>query len=229
MEVWNEVINGWQAYAGIFFLMFTSFMIGYSSAWSFQKNKYSKLLKNLSKSTKAEMPKKAFKKPVKQEQEPAAKKDEKDIDVIFTEIKPKIIEVVKEAQEEIKPEPPVVVGEIPVPEIKEEPSLKTEQEVAGSARAAYLNYTKKKPELNFDHIGIANASSKEDLTRINGIGPYIEQKLNAIGIFNYEQISRLEEADIRVLTELIDFFPGRIERDDWVGQSKLLNRQKQRS
>ena len=147
----------------------------------------------------------------------------------ITEVKPKAREAVKSDQENIETAPPADVGEIPAAETKEEPRLKTDQEVAGSARAAYLNYSKTKPELNFDHIGIAHTSNKEDLTRINGIGPYIEQKLNVIGIYNFEQISKLEEADIRVLTELIDFFPGRIERDDWVGQAKLLTRQKQRS
>ena len=60
------------------------------------------------------------------------------------------------------------------------------------------------------------------MTKINGIGPYIEQKLNEIDIYTYRQISNLKEADIRTVTELIDFFPGRIERDDWVGQAAAL-------
>ena len=60
------------------------------------------------------------------------------------------------------------------------------------------------------------------MTKINGIGPYIEEKLNEIDIYTFEQISRLSPADIRALTEIIDFFPGRIERDDWVGQAKYL-------
>jgi len=47
-------------------------------------------------------------------------------------------------------------------------------------------------------------------------------KLNEIGIFNFDQISRLDEADVRTITELIDFFPGRIDRDNWVGQARAL-------
>ena len=57
---------------------------------------------------------------------------------------------------------------------------------------------------------------------IKGVGPYIELKLNEIGIYNYDQISRLKESDIRIITDLIDFFPGRIERDNWVGQAEAL-------
>lgn len=226
MEVWNEVIKGWPAYAGIFLLMFSSFVIGYSSAWSYQKKKYTDMLRSLSK-PKTKMTSKKISKPLAKKVE-APKRNEKDIDVIFTEIKPKIIEVVKETQQDIKQKPAIAVKKEESPK-PEETRSKSDSEVADTARATYLNYTRKKPELNFDSIGHADQSSKEDLTKINGIGPYIEQKLNKIGLFNYEQLSNLQEQDIRVLTELIDFFPGRIERDDWVGQSKLLNRQKQRS
>lgn len=234
MEVWNEVIKGWPAYAGIFLLMFSSFVIGYSSAWSYQKKKYTDMLRSLSKpkekpvARKQVITKPAQSKTTIQSKAQAAKRDEKDIDVIFTEIKPKIIEVVKETQKDLIPEQ-VSEKQKPTETQEDQGQSKTQSEVAGEARATYLNYTRKKPELNFDNIGKADIESKEDLALINGIGPYIEQKLNKIGIFNYEQISRLEEQDIRVLTELIDFFPGRIQRDDWVGQSKLLNRQKQRS
>jgi len=206
--------------------MFTSFVIGYSSAWSYQKKKYTDMLRTLSKPKKNVAPKKKPQVAVKKTK-PIAK-DEKDIEVIFTEIKPKIIEVVKETQQDLKPKK-VAKKELPAEPKPVQPKTKSDAQVADNARATYLNYTRKKPELNFETIGLADEKSKEDLTKINGIGPYIEQKLNKIGLFNYDQISRLQEQDIRVLTELIDFFPGRIERDDWVGQSQLLNRQKQRS
>mgnify|MGYP003748200067 FL=1 len=46
--------------------------------------------------------------------------------------------------------------------------------------------------------------------------------INDIGIYNYEQLSKLNTEDIQKITELIDFFPGRIERDNWVSQAQLL-------
>lgn len=61
-----------------------------------------------------------------------------------------------------------------------------------------------------------------DLTVIEGIGPFLEKKLNGIGIYNYEQIAALNEETIPVVTEQIEFFHGRIEKDDWVGQAKRL-------
>jgi len=43
-----------------------------------------------------------------------------------------------------------------------------------------------------------------------------------LDIFTYEQISRFSEEDVHSLTEIIEFFPGRIERDEWVSQAKDL-------
>ncbi|NND62412.1 MAG: hypothetical protein HKN48_04395 [Flavobacteriaceae bacterium] len=195
MEHLNDFINNLPDFLGIFILMLSTFLIGYFSAYGMQRAKYQKLLRKLNRKTNLS----------------DISKKEKDLEVIFTEIKPKIIEVVKETQEEMQKD----IEEEQVP-------VKSQEEIIQQARTSYITYTKNKPQLNFDNFGYADASQKEDLTRINGIGPYIEQKLNEIGIYTVDQISKLKEEDIRVITELIDFFPGRIERDDWVGQAEDL-------
>ena len=81
---------------------------------------------------------------------------------------------------------------------------------------------KQPKELSFESIGLADEKTKDDLTKINGVGSFIEKKLNSIGIYNYLQISKLSKEEIETLTDLIQFFPGRIERDDWTGQAKQL-------
>lgn len=68
----------------------------------------------------------------------------------------------------------------------------------------------------------ATAADKDNLQMIKGVGPFIEGKLNNLGIFTFEQISQFDEKLIDQLTEAIQFFPGRILRDDWVGQAKSL-------
>ncbi len=78
------------------------------------------------------------------------------------------------------------------------------------------------PNLNFEELGEASEDEKDDLKLISGIGPFIEKKLNSIGIFSFSQISKFSSQDIKDITESINFFPGRIERDDWVGQAKKL-------
>ena len=67
-------------------------------------------------------------------------------------------------------------------------------------------------------IKIATAAEKDDLQRISGVGPFIEKKLNDLGIFTFEQVSQFDEELVQVVTDAIQFFPGRIQRDDWVGQ-----------
>ena len=74
--------------------------------------------------------------------------------------------------------------------------------------------------LNFESFGTATEADKDDLKLISGVGPFIEKKLNGIGIYSFSQISKFKKQDIEDVTELIKFFPGRIERDDWVGQAK---------
>ena len=83
-----------------------------------------------------------------------------------------------------------------------------------------LTETTGKSGLNFKSIGIATEADKDDLKLISGVGPFIEKKLNGIGIYTFSQISNFKKQDIEDVTELIKFFPGRIERDDWVGQAK---------
>lgn len=73
--------------------------------------------------------------------------------------------------------------------------------------------------LNFDSIGIAHENEKNNLKLIKGIGKTIERKLNKLGVYTFEQISNFSSSDINTINEILEFFPGRIERDDWVGQA----------
>jgi predicted flap endonuclease-1-like 5' DNA nuclease len=66
------------------------------------------------------------------------------------------------------------------------------------------------------------AAYQDDLTAIEGIGPFLQQKLYEAGIFTYAQISAWEDAEVEEITKKIQFFPGRIRKDDWVGQAKRL-------
>ena len=71
-------------------------------------------------------------------------------------------------------------------------------------------------------ISIAGEGEQDDLKAIDGIGPFIEAKLNELGIRTYQQISEFDTSVIEVITDAIAFFPGRIERDNWVNQAKTL-------
>ncbi|MFT4800974.1 MAG: putative flap endonuclease-1-like 5' DNA nuclease [Flavobacteriaceae bacterium] len=179
-------------FIGIFLLMLSTFLIGYFTSLWLEKNRNKIIIKKLKR--KINNLKQSHKASVKE-------KSINNVDTIYTEIKPKKLKVINEAQENI---------------IEEK---STKETIANKTRTNYITYTKSKPELDFNNFGKALESQNDDLTKLDGIGPYIQQRLNDIGIYNYDQVSKFTIEDIRKITELIDFFPGRIERDNWVGQA----------
>jgi predicted flap endonuclease-1-like 5' DNA nuclease len=75
--------------------------------------------------------------------------------------------------------------------------------------------------LLLDVIGTATEADKDDIKRIKGIGKVFEGKLNSIGIYTFSQISKLNESSITAV-EALTRFPGRVTREDWIGQAKTL-------
>lgn len=67
---------------------------------------------------------------------------------------------------------------------------------------------------------------RDDLKVIKGIGPVIEKKLNEQGIYTFQQIAECTPEEIEHISEVLEFFPGRIARDNWVGQAQVLFQQK---
>jgi predicted flap endonuclease-1-like 5' DNA nuclease len=69
--------------------------------------------------------------------------------------------------------------------------------------------------------GSAPGDRTDDLKRIRGIGVLIEKRLNALGITSYEQVANWTKADIDIISSQLDF-RGRIERENWVEQARIL-------
>ncbi len=87
------------------------------------------------------------------------------------------------------------------------------------------NNTSKDQNGSFDKFAAKHAHneiSPDDLKNIHGIGPVIEQSLNDMGINNYRQIASLTRKEIEEIADILKIFPGRIERDNWVGSAKKL-------
>ena len=65
----------------------------------------------------------------------------------------------------------------------------------------------------------------DDLTRISGIGPVLQTLLNDLGIFTFAQVAGLTEGDVAAIEEIMVVFPGRIGRDRWISQARMLDAQ----
>lgn len=96
-----------------------------------------------------------------------------------------------------------------------------------SKEDATLKRIKEKAKhLDFERIGLATYATRDDLKTIKGIGPFIEKKLHALGIYTFLQISNLTPDDQEKVNEAIEFFSGRIKRDLWVKQGNELHEEK---
>lgn len=65
------------------------------------------------------------------------------------------------------------------------------------------------------------AKPADDLKRISGIGPQNEAKLNSIGVRTFAEIAGWSAEQQKEIGERLSF-PGRIERENWVAQAKML-------
>lgn len=62
----------------------------------------------------------------------------------------------------------------------------------------------------------------DNLRKIKGIGPKIEELLHKLGFYHFDQIAAWTPEEIAWIDSNIEDFPGRATRDDWVGQAKVL-------
>jgi len=68
----------------------------------------------------------------------------------------------------------------------------------------------------------AAPKSDDDLSKIKGVGPKLVALLKEEGVTNLAQIAAWSEADIEAIDARLGRFKGRITRDQWVEQAKLL-------
>ncbi|CAM3513937.1 50S ribosomal protein L21 [Aequorivita lipolytica] len=126
---------------------------------------------------------------------------------------------------------PKAKAETKAPAKKEAPKAKKEVEISENLvsraehRAEDANI-----EINIDKvlhsIGTALKGDADDLKLINGIGPVYEEKLNELGIYTFEQISKLKAADREELSAIDGITREKIEGDEWVKQAKELLKNK---
>ncbi|RLJ60322.1 NADH dehydrogenase subunit E [Litoreibacter meonggei] len=75
-----------------------------------------------------------------------------------------------------------------------------------------------KPEL----LKKARAGGPDDLKMIKGVGPKLEQLLHKLGVFHFDQVSSWRKKEVEWVDENLEGFKGRVSRDEWVKQAKVL-------
>jgi len=111
-----------------------------------------------------------------------------------------------------KPAPEAPSAEAEAPAAPKKASAKVE--LSDEDRAAKLEALRAK-------LGTVSDDEKDDLKKVKGIGKVYEGQLNEMGIYTFKQVAQLDEETIDAI-ETLTGFPGRVEREDWVGQAKGL-------
>jgi small subunit ribosomal protein S2 len=73
---------------------------------------------------------------------------------------------------------------------------------------------------NFEQL-TAPRGAPDDLTKLTGVGPQLEKKLNDAGIYHYWQLAAMKPDDVARIDADLKLH-GRITRDDWVAQARTM-------
>lgn len=62
----------------------------------------------------------------------------------------------------------------------------------------------------------------DNLKEIEGVGPAMEKLVNEMGFFHFDQIAGWSEADVAWVDANLKGFKGRVTRDRWVAQARII-------
>ncbi|ETX29474.1 NADH-quinone oxidoreductase subunit NuoE [Roseivivax isoporae] len=72
-------------------------------------------------------------------------------------------------------------------------------------------------------LSAPRAGGADDLTRIKGIGPKLRDLCHSMGYYHFDQIARWTDAEVAWVDDNLEGFKGRVTRDDWVSQARVLS------
>lgn len=118
-----------------------------------------------------------------------------------------------------KPEPkPAAVSKVkPEPEPKPEVQPAASKPAAKTAAAAVATGKPVRPK----GLPGARDGKPDKLQMISGVGPKLEKTLHGLGYFHFDQIAAWGKDQVDWVDEHLRY-KGRIERDEWIAQAKLL-------
>jgi NADH-quinone oxidoreductase subunit E len=106
---------------------------------------------------------------------------------------------------------------------------KTAAAPAADAPAKAAKSASKEEEPAAGSVGTAPVTLKaardgkgDDLKVIEGIGPKMEQLVNSLGFYHFDQLAAWTADEVAWVDSHLGTFRGRIVRDKWVAQAKLI-------
>ncbi|MCT4557919.1 MAG: fused NADH-quinone oxidoreductase subunit E/endonuclease, partial [Pelagimonas sp.] len=68
----------------------------------------------------------------------------------------------------------------------------------------------------------AREGGADNLKEIKGVGPKLESLLNEMGFYHFDQIAAWTDQEVAWVNANLKGFKGRVSRDNWVEQAKIL-------
>ena len=128
-----------------------------------------------------------------------------------------------------KPAAKAAAKAAPEEKAKKPASPKASEKTAPAAKAKAAPAPKPKTEAKPKAATKPKAAAKpkastgpDNLLLIKGLGPKLQTALNAQGITRFDQIAAWKAADIAAIDAKLGAFAGRIQRDQFVAQARLL-------
>jgi len=69
---------------------------------------------------------------------------------------------------------------------------------------------------------VPRKAGADDLKKIKGVGPRIEQMLHGLGFYHFDQVAKWGDSEVAWVDENLEGFKGRVSRDAWVDQARKL-------
>ncbi len=71
-------------------------------------------------------------------------------------------------------------------------------------------------------LAAARDGGPDDLKMIKGVGPKLEKLLHKLGFFHFDQVAGWSQDEVSWVDQNLEGFKGRVSRDGWVDQAKIL-------
>lgn len=118
-------------------------------------------------------------------------------------------ELAPKPEAEAAPKPPAAPAEKPKAEAK--PKAAKAKPAASQAKTEGLA-----------RLTAPRGGKADDLKELEGVGPALEKLMNGMGFYHFDQIAGWTEADVALVDAEMKGFKGRIARDRWVAQAKII-------
>ncbi len=116
-----------------------------------------------------------------------------------------------------------VASPVLAPAPKARPAAKPKVEKPAAKPAPKVAAKPKAPKpAGPERLKAARKGKADDLKAVEGIGPAMEKLVNGLGFYHFDQIASWSDADVALVDAEMTTFKGRIARDRWVAQAKII-------